>query len=113
MVRPGASKADVSALRDSEQGMAAGPRVGRVLFPGARGPGALAGRKPRCLGVCAGFAAEALRIGDEVPWRGHGGRWRLWALPTYEEDAVVIPSADDSLPSQGTRAGRWSPRPGR
>ncbi len=64
----------------------------------------IAGRKPHCLGVCAGFAAEALRIGDEVSWRGNDGRWRLWALPTYEEDAVVIPLADDSLPGQGTRA---------
>ena len=40
-----------------------------------------------------------------MPWRGHGGRWRLWALPTYEEDAVVIPSADDSLPGQGNSGG--------
>ena len=28
-----------------------------------------------------------------------------WALPIYEEDAVVIALADDSRPSQGTRAG--------
>jgi len=26
-------------------------------------------------------------------------------LPTYEEDAVVIPSADDSLSSQGNSGG--------
>ena len=40
-----------------------------------------------------------------MPWRGNGGRWRLWALPTYEEDAVVISPADDGLPGQGDSGG--------
>ena len=93
--------------------------IGQNPFPfgsyGGVGGAFIRPAEPAACWVSPRFAAKALRIGDEGPWRGPGGRRRLmaWALPTYEEDAVVIPSADDSLPSQGTRAGRWSPQPRR